>query len=126
MRTPREAATSRAQGVTMAPGAAEISPPGGTAITSWAVTTSFKRAMIANMNRARGRRVPARPRAVSASCAYRPADAARAETLKEPPAVLRLNPKQVVQAKGRCIQPDSEDGVRHEALHPGLHRIGRS
>src|SRR5207247_1367907 len=46
MRTPREAATSRAQGVTMAPGGAEISPPGGTAWTSWAVTTVFKRGMI--------------------------------------------------------------------------------
>src|SRR5437667_8236769 len=48
MRTPREAATSRAPGATMAPGGAEISPPGGTAWTSWAVTTSFKRAMITN------------------------------------------------------------------------------
>src|SRR3954471_22872667 len=41
MRTPREAATSRAQGVTIAPGAACTSPPGGTDWTSSAVTMSF-------------------------------------------------------------------------------------
>ena len=41
MRTPREAAISRAQGVTIAPGAAVTSPPGGTDWTSSAVTMSF-------------------------------------------------------------------------------------
>ena len=35
------AATSRAQAVTMAPGEAEISPPGGISRTSSAVTMSF-------------------------------------------------------------------------------------
>src|SRR6185295_3971155 len=41
MRTPRVAAISRAQGVTIAPAEAWISPPGRTAETSSAVTTSF-------------------------------------------------------------------------------------
>src|SRR5512134_1147468 len=41
MRTPRVAATSRAQGVTMAPAEVATSPPGATARTSSAVTMSF-------------------------------------------------------------------------------------
>src|SRR5260221_3753538 len=43
MRTPREAATSRAHGVTMAPADASTSPPAGVANTSSAVTMSFTR-----------------------------------------------------------------------------------
>ena len=45
MRTPRLAAISRAQAVTIAPGEAEISPPGGTSRTSSAVTMSFMRGL---------------------------------------------------------------------------------
>src|SRR6185436_5205003 len=61
MRTPREAATSRAQGVTMAPGVAETSPPGGTAWTSCAVTTSLKRRMVARGSEAASCALAPRP-----------------------------------------------------------------
>ena len=126
MRTPREAAISRAQGVTIAPGAAETSPPGGTDCTSSAVTRSFMAGAADVSTRPRGVKIAGGMRRAALTIVSRgrdrvglPVHGSRAATVfPDAPVVLDLHRH---PARG----PPSCSTATPPGSTPNIDRLGR-